>query len=258
LPVRTNNTEASGLGAPPPPTLLTEAREDGWAILTGPPPPADDYDLVAGPGARGPRTLRLHPELAPADRSFRRLRRFHVVHRRDFFRRFRTVVKDSRRARRRGGTGFLFCPHVWLVPSLLRDGERGATGVGRPFARVFSSRLRRYLGGFLRDIGVDVVYWEDAITWADLRRVLGVAFECWDQRHTPVKDRHFVGIPRVRVVLHEEDAAEATEPATRPAGWRPPVAAGARILVILRDRGGEAVRPRPCAPSDRRPQPVGI
>jgi hypothetical protein len=185
------------------------------------------------------------------------MRRFHVVNRREFFRRFHSVVKEARPARRRGGTGFLFCPHVWLVPSLLRDGEKGASGVGRPFAHVFTPRLRRYLGGFLREIGVDVVYWEDAVAWADLRRVLGVAFECWDQRHTPVKERHFVGIPRVRVVLHEEDAEEATESATRPTGWRPPVAAGARILVILRDRGGDIARSRTTAPSGRRPQPVG-
>jgi hypothetical protein len=243
---------------PTPPPTLAEAREEGWAILTGPQPPSDAYDLVAGPGVSGPRALRLHPELPRADRSFRRLRRFHVVHRREFFRRFRSVVKEARPQRRRGGTGFLFCPHVWLVPSLLRDGEKGASGVGRPFAQVFSSRLRRYLGGFLRDIGVDVVYWEDAVTWADLRRVLGVAFECWDQHRTPVRERHFVGIPRVRVVLHEENTAEATEPPTRPTGWRPPVAAGARILVVLRDRGGESVRPRASAPSDRRPQPVSL
>jgi hypothetical protein len=242
---------------PPPPELL-EARDEGWAVLSGPAAGPDEYDLVAGRGVVGPRALRLHPELARPDRSFRRTRRFHVVHRREFFRRFRTVVREARAARRRGGTGFLFCPHVWLVPSLLRDGEKGATGVGRPFARVFSPRLRRYLGGFLRDVGVDVVYWEDAVTWVDLRRVLGVALECWDQRRTPVCERHFVGLPRVRVVLHEEDAAEATEPATRPTGWRPPVAAGARILVILRDRGGDSVRPRSSAPSDRRPQPVSV
>ena len=242
----------------PPPSDLLEAREDGWAILAGTEARADAYDLVAGPGVSGPRALRLHPELPRADRAFRRMRRFHVVHRREFFRRFHSVVKEARAARRRGGTGFLFCPHVWLVPSLLRDGEKGASGVGRPFAHVFTPRLRRYLGGFLREIGVDVVYWEDAVAWADLRRVLGVALECWDQRHTPVKERHFVGIPRVRVVLHEEDAEEATEPATRPTGWRPPVAAGARILVILRDRGGDIARSRTTAPSGRRPQPVGV
>ena len=243
-----------GPGATPPDVL--EAAADGWAVLEGAPPSSDDFDLLVVPGARGPRVLARAPDLPPAERSFRRIRRFHVVHRREFVRRFRSLVKTARGERRGGGTGFLFCPHLWLVPSLLREGRRGSRPVGRPFSAVFAPRTRRYLGGLLRALRVDVVYWEDAVTWADLRRVLGVAFECFDQGRCPVEERHFIGLPHVRVLVHEESGAGEPPPAGVPRSLRGPVATGARLLVILRDRGGERQDADTRAPADRRPVPL--
>lgn len=244
-------------GPGPVPPDVAEAAGEGWKVLDAPLPEEDEVDLFVGPWATGPAVLARCPERTRNERSFLRTRRFHVVHRRDVFRRLKSLVKETRTQRLRGGTGFLFCPHVWLVPSLLRDGRRGARPVGRPYSAVFSSRSRRYLGGFLRDLGVDVLYWEDAVTWPDLRRVLGVALECWDQRRVPILERHFVGLPRVRVVLHEESQEPGVASARRPRGVRGPVATGARILVVLRDRGGDAVRDAVASPSDRRPAPIG-
>jgi hypothetical protein len=220
------------------------------------PAPDDAFDLVAGPEAAGPRALRRDPDLPAAERAFRRTRRFHVVHRREFFRRFRALVKSARGARGTPGSGYLFCPHVWLIPGLLRDGPKGAVQVGAPFVQVFSSRLRRYLGGFLRDAGVDILYWEDAVAWPDLRRVLGVAFECWDQGRVPLLERHFVGLPRVRVVRHDEDAVDPPEPGRARRRRPEAVATGARVLLVLRDRGGDVVRDVAAAPSDRQPAPL--
>lgn len=241
-----------GPGEAPPDVL--EAAAEGWAVQEGPPPDPDEVDLLVVPGASGPRLLARTPHLPPAERAFRRLRRFHVVHRRELVRRLRSLVKSVRHERQ-GGTGFLLAPHLWLVPSLLRDGPRGTRPVGRPYHAVFAPRTRRYVGGLLRALQVDVVYWEDGVTWPDLRRVLGVAFECFDQGRTPVRERHFLGLPRVRVLLHEE-AGDAAPAAGVPRSLRGPVATGARVLVILRDRGGTRDEAREQAPSDRLPAPL--
>jgi hypothetical protein len=239
-----------------PPALATEVRPQGWELLAGGTPREDDFDLVAGPHAAGPRRLSLDPALSAGDREFARRRRFHVVHRRDFMRRFETLVKETRPLAEGRGTGFLFCPHLWLVPGLLRDAGGVATPVGRPFQAVFRPRLRRYLGVLLRALQVDVIFWEDAIGWADLRRVLGVAFECYDQGRLPLRARHFVGVPRVRVVIQEEDGPGTAPRDQAPGLPRAPVGSGARVLVILRDRGGTTERAESQEPSDRRPIPL--
>ena len=240
----------------PPPAVATEVRTQGWELLAGGTPREEDFDLVLGPSAAGPRRVYLDPALCAEDREFARRRRFHVVHRREFVRRFEALVKETRPLAEGRGTGFLFCPHMWLVPSLLRDAGGAATPVGRPFQTVFAPRLRRYLGMLLRAMQVDVIFWEDAVRWPDLRRVLGVAFECYDQGRLPLRARHFVGVPRVRVVIQEEDGPGGPPRDQAPGLPRAPVGSGARVLVILRDRGGATERTESQAPSDRRPIPL--
>ena len=58
------------------------------------------------------------------------------------------------------------------------------------------------------ELDVDVLYWEDRVTWADLRQVTGIVFETWDQGRRPALDRHFVGIARIRAVLQEPVALD--------------------------------------------------
>lgn len=229
------------------------AREGGWLALRGRRPPEHDYDLVLGDPA-DPRRFLPRPALDDDDARFQLERRFHVVMRRRFHRAFRSLFKKLRANKPEAGSGFLFCPHVWLVPGVVRDvepGPRRQDGAGSlagpvfhgpPYAEAFAPRVRRYIGAVLRDLQVDIIFFEDAITWADLKRVLVVAFEIHDQRRAPLQERHFVGVPRVRVVIQEE----AAEPEPTPgwleggAGRYEAAASGhARILVVLRDRGGE-------------------
>ena len=163
---------------------------------------------------------------------------------------------ENNRANRRGespegGSGFLVCPHVWLIPGVVRDiapaDHQGSSGAlvgprryGPPMTQVFDPRVRRYIGGVLRNLEVDVMFLEDSVTWADIRRVLGVMFEVHDQGQAPLRERHFVGLPRVRVVIQEE-AADAEPPPAIPAGdpfGGPDAMAGmTRVLLITRDRG---------------------
>jgi hypothetical protein len=190
------------------------------------------------------------------------------VKRREFRRDFQTLYKEATARPRPPGAGYLFCPHAWPVPGIVRDtagaevepGARSSIGgmlVGRPYAAAFTPRLRRYLGGVLRALDLDVIYWEDSVTFADLRRVFVVLFETFDQGRHPALSRHFIGMPRVTVLVQEADEAEEHFLEAAPAeveAMPPPLRA--RALVIRRDGGGREVEAPDRRPSTRRPEPV--
>lgn len=227
------------------------ARESGWLALPSGERPAHEFDLVLGDETHPRRFVPREP-INEEDARFQLERRFQVVMRRRFRRRFHSLYKRLRADKPEEGSGYLFCPHVWLVPGVVRDVEpssrrgrnsgslSGPVFYGPPYAEAFPHRVRRYIGSVLRDLQIDIVYWEDAVGWPDIQRVLGVAFEIYDQRRSPLEARHFIGLPRVRVVIQEEEADP--DPARDPLRPRPPTlkkeAPGhARILLIVRDRG---------------------
>lgn len=248
--------------AGPEAAWLTAARRSGWIVLRSSDPPLAGFDLVAG--------LEGHPRAvgepaqgeAAEDASFRLARRFHVVHRRAFFRGFERLFKAARPGCRPPGSGFVFAPHIRFLPGLLRDQETArGTGSALPrlhgpaYVTVFDARSRRYIGSVLRDLEVDVVFFEDAVTWADLRRVFGVVFECYDQRRTPLDPRWFQGLPRVRVLLQAEPAELDREEGGAPSP-ADPAPALARTLVILRDRGEGDIDVDAPTPGSRRRTPA--
>lgn len=241
------------------------ARDAGWLVLRDGDEPEHEYDLVLGDEV-SPRRFQPREPHDDEDARFQLARRFHVVLRRRFHRCLEALHKQLRAEVPSEGTGFLFCPHVWLVPGVVRDVDhRELTGTptyGPPYAQAFDARTRRYVGALLRDLQIDILYWEDAISWKDLRRVLTVAYEIHDQRRGPLKERHFLGLPRVRVVIQEE-AAEADAPAiipsAEPTGLPESASGYARILLILRDRGSreDAETPEPADRGIRTPSLVG-
>ncbi|MDF1700731.1 MAG: hypothetical protein P1V36_06200 [Planctomycetota bacterium] len=226
------------------------ARENGWLVLPDAHEPDHAWDLVMGEIAH-PRHFEPRDPIDESDASFQIERRLHVVMRRRFRRSFERLFKTLRGESPEGGTGFLFCPHVWLVPGVVRDvapAERqnasgalvGPTLYGTPYAQAFDPRVRRYIGSILRKLEVDVVFLEDAVTWKDIRRVLGVMYEVHDQGRAPIRERHFVGLPRVRVVIQEE-AAESEPPEAIPTradiDKTDTMPGHTRVLLITRDRG---------------------
>jgi hypothetical protein len=244
------------MGPAPVPVHVAAARTQGWTVTPTALAEPELVDLVTGPGAQGPRRVELDPAATDADRAFRLKRRLDVVYRRELLRRLEALLKQTRDVLRKRGSGTLFCPHSWLIPCLLRDSGRTATPFGPPFHAVFHGRLRRYLGGVLRTLQVDVIYFEDGVRFPDLKRVLGVAFECYDQGRVPLRAHHFVGLPRVRVLLQQEDGPGAPRAPHVPGLPRAPVGSGARVLVILRDRGGALDLSEVQSPSDHRPAPL--
>ena len=111
----------------------------------------------------------------------------------------------------------------------------GPAYVGPRYGTVFPLRVRRYMGGVMRNLGIDIIYWEDAIRWPDIKRVFGVAFEIHDQRRAPLEERHFVGVPGVRVLI-QDDQAETEAPVDE--SYSTPAPGHMRVLLILKDRGG--------------------
>jgi hypothetical protein len=245
-------------GTVPRPAWAAHVEQGGWRVETTYREPPGGFDLVVG-GPRDPRAFRPDPSLAADELRFRLDRRFHVVKRRQFHRAFRRLFLHARSREHPHGTGYVFSPHVWLLTGLVRDadepeGTRGrrsmfsARVIGPPYARLFPSRVRRYLGEVLRALEVDLVFWEDAIEWVEIRAVLGVLFETYDQGRFPAEERHFAGLPRVRVLIQsDEDEDEAGDQ---------PGAVRARVLLVLRDRGGPARRSPRGAPGGRRPHPL--
>ena len=227
------------------------AREGGWLALVQPEVPEHEFDLVMG-DVSSPRRFLPREPVNDEDARFLLERRFHVVMRRRFHRNFQSLYKQLKAETPTDGSGYLFCPHVWLVPGVIRDvepksptgrrggGLQGPAFYGVPYRDAFPLRVRRYIGSVLRELQIDIVYWEDAVGWPDLRRVLGVAFEIYDQGRAPLEARHFIGLPRVRIVIQEEEADP--DPTGDPLRPRKPTlqkkAPGhSRILLIVRDRG---------------------
>lgn len=240
------------------------ARARGFQVADGERPPHRGFDLLTT-AAPHPQRFEPRPDASEEDLGWQVVRRFHVVMRRRFRKRMKHLIGAVRRTKSRGGSGYLFCPHVWLVRGLVRDADARNAGsgsivgpglVGPTYAQLFSPRLRRYLGGVLREMQVDLIFWEDAIRWADLKRVFGVIWETYDQKRGPLSRRHFVGLPRLRVMVQEEGVEADPMPAIP---YPTPAPGHVRVLVITRDRGGEEEEVAPEVPSTgiREPSLVG-
>lgn len=237
------------------------AEGEGWRVVTSERPPPDGYDLSIGvPGDR--HGVEVPETFGRDDARFRLHRRFHVVKRRQFFRRLRTLHKDITKPPGVPGVGYLLCPAAWPVPAVIRDGATageegravlGGMQVGRPYAEVFPLRVRRYLADVLATLEIDLVYWEDRVGWAPLRAALGVLFETYDQGRHPAQERHFIGLQRVKAVIQEaEDVDELlADPLRVPGDGPPPLRA--RVLVLRRDDGGQEEETPVFQPGDHLP-----
>jgi hypothetical protein len=141
------------------------------------------------------------------------LRRDELQVRRRFFKGLAKLVKETKSLAPSRGGGFLLAPHYWFVGTLLwtdPDGGDEAEGdalrpLGPPLRSVWDPRVRQYLHHVLRALHVDAIYLEDGIGPKKLEKVLRAAFELHDIHggRRRAEDRHFIGIPKVRVVIHD-------------------------------------------------------
>ncbi|MCP3914336.1 MAG: hypothetical protein GY711_02135 [bacterium] len=174
---------------------------------------------------------RLHEALRRRDR---------VVRRRELRRRLESLFRELNAKRYEHGTGTWIAPHLWFVARLSRDtDEGGAVPTGRSFARAISRAARSHLFEVLDALEIDLIFLEDGVGFRRFARVLSQIFEYYDMfgARRLEDERHFSGLPGVRVLIHDcfqEESERKTaypEPDYEELGR-------ARVLHVFRDRGG--------------------
>lgn len=137
------------------------------------------------------------------------------------------------------GTGFWLAPHLWFIERMSRDtDEEDSWFVGPPYYQVFHRAARAHLAAALDAVAVDLLFVEDGVGADRTLRVLELVFEHVDLfgDTRPADERHFTGVPGVRVLIH---ACEFAEPAVEKAYAETDYdeLARARILHVFLDRG---------------------
>lgn len=218
----------------------------------------------ASRGASGwPRPLVLARLSDPAQHAALR-RRAELLCRRALRKGLERILKAATARKYEKGSGFWIAPHLWICTHLTRDVDEDVLGqVGPSYASVIPLEARRHAWIVLSALEIDLIFLEDGVGSAGLKRVLAMLFEHYDifGGTRPADERHFQGLPGIRVLIHdyvidaEPRSTRYPEPDYEDLGR-------ARILHIFRDRGGEeeeARRPKDAdwRPVPRSPSPIG-
>ncbi len=175
-------------------------------------------------------------------------RRDEIQLRRRFFRGLRSLLKQAKAEDRSQGGGYWLAPHWWFFNGLGRedgdsskraeDGEGSLRSVGPPFSSIFGRRARQHMHRVLRGVEVDVIYIEDGVQLKQLVQVFRAILEVYDVYggQKRVDDHSFVGIPKVRVIVHDL----SPEKPLVSVKYRQPKfddLSRGRVLHVFRDRG---------------------
>jgi hypothetical protein len=154
----------------------------------------------------------------------------------------------------KNGTGFWLAPHIWYARGLTRDADDpDYHTIGPPYHRAIPRRARQHLHAVLGALEVDLIFAEDTAPPDAIPTVFERLFDIYDVFGPGrIEERAFVGLQRVRVILHDFTFGEPfrhpgyTEPTYEEIGR-------ARILHIMRDRGEgrDEPDPTPAAPYER-------
>jgi len=248
-PVRVHlaGEEAAGLGA-----VASELLSAGFRVARGRTrlrpmdvrvaigeQPADD---VTGdvPGARWPRSVL--PEAAGDPELHRVLRRrAEILRRRELYRGLQLLFKRAAARGFREGQGFWIAPHLWFITHLSRDGEEEELWrIGPGYRRVLAREARHHMYAVMEGLELDLIFVEDGVGFRRFKRVLAMLFEHYDifGGRRLEDERHFAGLPGVRVLLHDFQLEEPPRRSRYPEPDYEGVGR-ARILHVFRDRGGE-------------------
>jgi len=241
-------------------------REAGFRVVRGPAglgPLAAEIELAAEPRVgRPPGTWPVGltaRDLEDPECHHRLRRRNEVLARRRLrsgLKRLFKIAAARRRERDGSGSGFWIGPHLWFVTHLSRDssGEDALGTIGPAYHTVIERAARHHLWTVLGALEVDLIFLEDGVGFRRFQRVLSMLFEHHDifAGRRPLEERHFAGLPGVRVLLHDFaldrplDSARYPEPDYEDLGR-------ARILHVFRDRGEEEESPVDPVELDRVP-----
>jgi len=177
-----------------------------------------------------------------------------LLERRDVVQRRRLLVKGLARLFRRAhatpyekGSGFWIAPHYWFVLGLTRDTDEEDFGedatiadgmIGPPYPLVIPLPARQHGYQVLRAVHVDIIFVEDGVAWAQVRRVLGRIFRHYDAGGGRIEEHHFVAIHKIRAVLHDLEPGGKLDKQGYPEPDYDDLGR-ARVLHLFKDRGGD-------------------
>ena len=139
------------------------------------------------------------------------------------------------------GIGHWVAPHLWFVVHMGRDGQDEVETIGPPYHSLLPKSSRHHLFNVLQALDVDLIFVEDGVSFRKFQRVLAMVFEYYDMfGERALEERHFQGLPGIRVLLTE---LEIDQPPSLSTSKYPEPdyeqLGRARILHVFRDRGGE-------------------
>jgi hypothetical protein len=194
--------------------------------------------------------------------------------RRDIVQKRRLLVRGLRRLFKRAarrefvcGEGYWIALQYWYSQGMTRDVEEedldleegGAITeiVGPPFDRVFSRAVRHHYAQIMAAAELDLVFVEDGVGFRGLERVLRILFEVYDVHggRQRVEERHFIGLRRIRVVIHDYGVSNPYKSDVYPEPGYEEIGR-ARILHIFKDREEEPERVSPNLDITNLPVPV--
>ncbi len=186
-------------------------------------------------------------------------RRHELLCRRHLLRGLHRAFRAVPRHELEKAAGMWVDPHQASSLSLIveLEDDEGRTHVGPPYHKVLPLAARGHLYEVWRALEIDLVFVEIGVSFKQLRRVFGIAFEVYDMHAGKqcALERHFVGLPGLRVVIDEVSSDSSLE---LTGGYPEPDyedIGRARVLHVFRDRGGDRERKRDPRGSDDVPSP---
>ncbi len=230
--------------------IREQFADKGWQVSFSPAPPqrsdvriaiANDTSLQCE-AAEPTFTFAAH-DLAETEAQDRIARRDTIQRRRLLLGGLESIFRSAASRKGRAGCGFWVAPQYWFVDGLTRDQfddeDTNVLDVIPPlYYKALPRAARRHFFDVSRALAVDLIFVEDGVGFRGLRRVLRVMFERYDidGGRQPLREIHFAGLPKLRVMLHDFDFQEPLmkskypEPSYQHLGR-------VRVLHVFRDRG---------------------
>ncbi len=232
-----------------------ELAEQGWNVRFAPEHPKPlDVKISIAPGTEqtvdieGPSWPMEVPfsRLTAADNLWRYERRDEIQKRRVLVSGFQKLFKRAARRVFKQGQGYWLGPQHWFIVGMSRDVPEDELHdddslfdeiIGTPYFRLFPREARNHFLQMMQALQIDIIFVGDGVGFRRFRKVLNCLFEVYDMHggKQRAEERHFVGIPKTRVVILDlEPESRKEERAYQEPDYDQ--IGRARILEIFRDR----------------------